>query len=361
VAVIRSTGPAFDDYDFHLFVRPKNPKNEQWSGPFSGVDAARDVFNADGADDINDLERLLPSLLSEDGPIHLNEETTNPLLMKRIISILETAGKAHLSKPAQPILHHRRQRKSAAEVANMRKAGQVSGRAITRAMDRAWTEEKELASFLDAQFKRHNCDGSAYVPVVAGGARGNMIHYVRNDAKLTPGELVLVDAGGEYGNYITDITRTWPVSGKFTPAQRDLYEAVLTVQRHVVSLCAATSCKTLDDLHLITEDGLREALRALGFDMSGDAINVLFPHHVGHYIGLDVHDMPGASRKQILGPGHCITVEPGVYVPDDERWPKHFRGMAVRIEDSLCVEKHAPIIFTTEAVKEVADIEALRD
>ena len=227
-------------------------------------------------------------------------------------------------------------------------------------MRQAWTQEKDLHSFLDYAFTKDGCDGPAYVPVVAGGSRGCMIHYVQNTASLKPDEMVLVDAGGEYGTYITDITRTWPVSGKFTPAQRDLYEAVLTVQRLGVSLCRESSGLSLDQIHRATEAGLREQLARLGFNLGGNGMDVLFPHHVGHYVGLDVHDVPGYGRSIPLRAGHCVTVEPGVYVPDDERFPKHFRGLAVRIEDSVCVDETGPLVLTTEAVKEVADIEALR-
>ena len=117
---------------------------------------------------------------------------------------------------------------------------------------------------------------------------------------------------------------------------------------------------TLDKIHSITEHGLKEALKQLGFDTTGDAMEILFPHHVGHYIGLDVHDCPGYARSIPLKAGHCVTVEPGIYVPDDKRWPEHFRGIGIRIEDSVCVQDDSPLILTTEAVKEVVDIEALR-
>ena len=118
---------------------------------------------------------------------------------------------------------------------------------------------------------------------------------------------------------------------------------------------------TLDKLHQITEHGLNEALKQLGFDMTGDALDILFPHHVGHYIGLDVHDCSGYPRSVPLKAGHCVTVEPGIYVPDDKRWPEHFRGIGIRIEDSVCVQDDSPLVLTTEAVKEVVDIEALRN
>merc|ERR1712093_889035 len=246
-------------------------------------------------------------------------------------------------------------------ILNMRKAGQVSGRAFTETMKTPMSTEKDLWTMLDTGFKIGGLDGSAYVPVVAGGKNGLSIHYTRNDQTLKDGELVLVDAGGEYGGYITDITRTWPVNGKFTDPQRDLYEMILKVQRSVVSLCREDADLSLDKIHQITEHGLKEGLKSLGFNMNGDAMDVLFPHHVGHYVGLDVHDCPGYSRATPLKTGYCVTIEPGIYVPDDERWPAHFRGMGIRIEDSVCVQDDNPLILTTEAVKEVVDIEALRD
>ncbi|KAK0641112.1 peptidase M24, structural domain-containing protein [Cercophora newfieldiana] len=360
VAVIRRTGPTHGDYAFHLFCRPKDPKAEQWSGPWSGLQAATDVFNADEAFDIASLPSVLPSLLRSATPIYADLHAANPHTPS-IRAALPAAIRA--PSPIQPLVNPLRAIKSPAEIATMRHAGRISGRALTAAMRRPWTLEKSLAAFLTHEFTQHGLDGPAYVPVVAGGPRGIMIHYVHNNAALSPTSTVLVDAGGEYGAYITDITRTWPVSGRFSPAQRDLYSAVLTVQRACVSLCRANAGLSLDAIHRAAEDGLRHELTALGFDLAsgGRSLDVLFPHHVGHYVGLDVHDVPGYGRSIALRKGHCVTVEPGVYVPDDERWPKHFRGLAVRIEDSVAVDEEGPHVLTTEAVKEVVDIEALRE
>jgi intermediate cleaving peptidase 55 len=264
-------------------------------------------------------------------------------------------------KPLKPLMNQLRVIKSEAEIANMRMAGKISGRSFTNAMRRQWTKEKDLGAFLDYDFRTGGCEASAYVPVIAGGGNALSIHYVRNNDVLQEGQIVLVDAGGEYGGYIADITRSWPVTGNFTDPQKELYEAILRVQRSSISLCRESANMTLDKIHQITEHGLEDALKQLGFDMSGNALDVLFPHHVGHYIGLDVHDCPGYPRSVPLKSGHCVTVEPGIYVPDDERWPVHFRGIGIRIEDSVCVQDDSPLIFTTEAVKEVVDIEALRD
>lgn len=365
ICAIQNTGDAPGDFVFHLLVRPKNPAAEQWTGPWSGVDAAEDVFNADHAGDIHRAEALLASLLRSATAVYTTADT--PLAHPVLGPLLRAAPLP--PSPLRPLLNTLRVVKSPAEVACMRHAGRVSGRALTDAMRRPWAREADLAAHLCHAFTSSGLSGPAYVPVVAGGARANMIHYVLNDAALDPSEMVLVDAGGEYGTYIADITRTWPAgpTGKFTPAQRDLYEAVLRVQRAGVALCRAAGDDgggglSLDGLHRATESALRTELAALGFDVRGPGrLEALFPHHVGHYVGLDVHDCPGYGRDVALRPGHCVTVEPGVYVPDDDRYPAHFRGMGVRIEDSVCVDEAGPLVLTMEAVKEVVDIEALRE
>lgn len=376
VAVLEKTGTSELDYRFHMFVRRKDARDEQWNGYRNGVDAARDIFNADEAYSIDGLDSLLPEVLKSarlvyadvpqqqhnDSALHAGSRVWR--LFSTTTTTTSSSGRDSSyppQTPLYPIMNKLRVVKSAAEVANMRKAGQQSGRAITEAMRRPWQREKDLHAFLDYEFIVNGCSGPAYIPVIAGGDRANCIHYTVNNSTLHEGQFVLVDAGGEYGTYITDISRTWPVSGKFSAPQRDLYEAVLKVQRSSISLCRATANMSLEDIHGITARGLVTQLKSLGFDVSMSNVDELFPHHVGHYIGLDVHDCPGYSRREKLRRGHCVTIEPGIYVPtDDERWPKHFRGLGIRIEDSICVDDDSPFILSTEAVKEVDDIEALR-
>lgn len=360
VAVIAKTGPQLGDYTFRMFVKRKDPREEQWSGYVNGVAAAEDVFNADEAYGIDDAETMLPKILNSAKLVYADVQPTKGLSNNPIYRFFAGKDPGPTKTPLYPVMNKLRAIKSPAEVANMRRAGQISGRAITEAMKRPWTKEKDLHAFLDYQFILNGCEGPAYIPVVAGGERANCIHYTVNNNTFKEGEFILIDAGGEYGTYITDISRTWPVSGKFTAAQRDLYEAVLNVQRTSVSLCRASANMSLEDIHGVTVRGLVDQLRKIGFDVNMSNISQLFPHHVGHYIGLDVHDCPGYSRREKLRPGHCVTIEPGVYVPNDERWPEHFRGMGVRIEDSVCVDDDSPYVLSTEAVKEVNDIEALR-
>lgn len=366
LAVIRTTSsPGPDNHTFHLLVRPKDPQLEQWSGPWSGTQAATDVWNADTSGSIHELDTLLPTLIRGAKYIYTDATLTQNSAPTPLSYLLRSSAPGASLRPLRPQINSLRAFKSPAEIALMRKAGKATGRAFTAAMRRPWATERSLSAFLDHEFVRQGGDGQAYVPVVAGGSRGNMIHYVQNQAALAAGETVLVDAGAECGGYVADVTRVWPACaasrGRFAPAQRDLYEAVLRVQRTGVALCRESAAMTLDQIHRVTERALKEQLGTLGFDTRGDAVNVLFPHHVGHYVGLDVHDVPGYGRDVRLSKGHCVTVEPGVYVPDDDRWPQHFRGLAVRIEDSVCVDDDSPLVLTTEAVKEIVDIEALRE
>ncbi|KAH7564464.1 hypothetical protein BM1_01511 [Bipolaris maydis] len=360
------------EHTFHLYVRPKDPSAEAWEGPRSGVDAAEDVFNADVSGSVYDLPRLLPEIVNRVQTIYtdLPQSRVSKNFLSRYLAGAEPSRTGGIYsplrdspaniKPLRPLMNELRVIKSEAEIKNMRHAGQHSGRAITDAMRQSFTAEKDLDSFLDYWFKQDNCDGPAYVPVVAGGINANTIHYVSNDMLLKPNDLVLVDAGAQYGGYVTDITRTWPVSGKFSPAQKDLYNLLLAVQRTCVSLCRSSSNFTLDQLHHTATNALAAGLKDLGLDMKPNSIQTLFPHHVGHYVGLDVHDSPGLSRDRKLETGMCVTVEPGIYVPDDERWPSWARGIGMRIEDSVCVDEEGPYVLTTEAVKEVVDIEALK-
>lgn len=361
--------PAGADHVFHLYVRDKDPKAEIWDGARSGIQAAQDVFNADETGDIARLKKVLPELVGEASQVYTDITSPDPNVsaLRRFLygasrkttefAELIPSGKVHR---LHPVMNELRAFKSPAEIEVMRRAGKASGRAHTEAMRKAWTREKELDSYLRYRFTANGCDTIAFEPVVAGGKNALSIHYVRNDDVLHDDQMVLVDGGGKYGGYIADITRTWPVAGKFSDAQRDLYQAVLSVQRTLISLCRGSANMSLDKLHSIAEEYLSKELRQIGFDTSSKAIESLFPHHLSHYIGLDVHDTSGYSRKTVLQEGHCITIEPGIYVPDDERWPKHFRNMGVRIEDSVSVQEDSPYVLTAEAVKEVVDIEALR-
>lgn len=335
------------------------------------MQAAQDVFNADEAGDIEHISTQLPPIINSAREIYTDIGSYGKKsALSRFFagSTTKVDGLAKLLqkstvKPLRPLMNELRLTKSEAELDCMRFAGEVSGNVITEAMRKGYTTERQLWNDLSYGFRTNGLDGEAYVPVVAGGTNALSIHYVRNDQVLSPKDVVLVDAGGEHGGYITDITRTWPVSGKFSAAQKDLYEMILAVQKSCISLCREDADTSLDKLHRIAENGLRNGLKDLGFDTNRtDALETLFPHHVGHYIGLDVHDAPGYPRTDRLKEDHCITIEPGIYVPEgDERWPEHFRGLGMRIEDSVRIRKDEVEVLTKSAAKDVHEIEALRE
>ncbi|RMZ84550.1 hypothetical protein DV737_g1228, partial [Chaetothyriales sp. CBS 132003] len=358
------------DHIFHLYVREKDSSAEQWAGARSGTQAAKDVFNADEAGDVSRIKHSLPEIVSSASHIFtdLTQPDTNASVLQRFLygsrakkstEFADLIGSRKTSR-LRPLMNNLRAFKSAAELELMRAAGRASGRAHTDLMRHDWTRERQLDAFFRYRCVAHGCDTQAFEPVAAGGKNALGIHYIRNDDVLHSGNLVLVDGGGKYGGYIADITRTWPVGARFSAPQRDLYQAVLNVQRSLISLCRSDANINLDKLHSIAERQLAEQLKQIGFDMSGSAIETLFPHHLGHYIGMDVHDTVGYSRKVTLQQGHCITIEPGIYVPDDECWPKHFRNVGIRIEDSVAIGDENPHVLTAEAVKEIDDIEALR-
>ena len=357
-------------HTFHLYVREKDPKAEIWDGARSGTQAAIDVFNADETGDISSIKSVLPRIVDAATQVFtdITQPDQGPSGLWRFLygtprkkaDFAEVIDSKKI-KQLRHVINNLRAYKSPAEIELMRLAGRSSGKAHTEAIQASFTTERALDAYLRYRFSTHGCDQIAYEPVVAGGKNGLGIHYVRNDDVLHDEEMVLIDAAGKRGGYISDITRTWPVKGKFSHAQRDLYQAVLIAQKSLVSMCRGDANVSLDKLHSIAENLLADNLKQLGFDMSAKAIETLFPHHISHYIGLDVHDTVGFSRKAVIREGHCITIEPGVYIPDDDRWPRHFRNMAIRIEDSVAVGEEHPFVLTSEAIKEIDDIEALRD
>jgi intermediate cleaving peptidase 55 len=199
----------------------------------------------------------------------------------------------------------------------------------------------------------------AYVPVVAGGDNALTMHYVRNDMPLRDGDLVLVDCGGEFHGYASDITRTWPVNGKFTEPQRELYQAVLNVNKKCIQLCTEKENISLNGIHEHSVRLMKEELQNLGFKLTeGDVDHRLYPHHIGHYLGLDVHDCHDLDRSRVLRRGYVVTIEPGVYVPYDDRFPHKYQGIGIRIEDNVWVGEEEPVVLSVTSPKEVVDVEA---
>ncbi|XP_036408212.1 xaa-Pro aminopeptidase 3 [Megalops cyprinoides] len=346
-----------------LFVPRRDPARELWDGPRSGKDGASALTGVERVHSTEELGLVLRSLkgstLWYDGspPCHpqLHHAHVRPLLES-----------GPMVRPLRPLIHSLRAIKSPAEVALMREAGRITAQAFKRtmAMSQGDVDEALLYAKFDFECRAHGANFLAYPPVVAGGNRANTLHYINNNQIVKDGELVLLDGGCEYFGYVSDVTRTWPVNGKFSPAQAELYRAVLEVQMSCLSLCSPGV--SLDHIYSTMLALLGRKLRELGIipgtASDADALKAArryCPHHVGHYLGMDVHDTPELSRSQPLQPGMAITIEPGLYISEnDEGCPERFRGLGVRIEDDVVIqEEGGPLILSADTPKTIPDIE----
>ncbi|ORY96526.1 peptidase M24, structural domain-containing protein [Syncephalastrum racemosum] len=359
-------------YKQTMFVPPKSESAELWDGPRTGVEGAKEIFGANEAYDnarfpmflkdallakhvFMDSPVLAPSILSENDAAKRILDFGNFLPLNWIKRKQQKA-----LKPLSVLIQELRVIKSDQEIAIMKESGVISAKSFIEAMK--WTKpgytEAQLWAKLDYECRMRGSSILAYVPVVAGGPNGLSMHYVRNDMMLRDGDLVLVDCGGEYKGYASDITRTWPVNGKFSPAQKKLYQAVLNVNKACIKLCTEQAAISLNGIHTVSTRLMQQELSKIGWDISTyDLERILYPHHVGHYLGLDVHDTHDLDRSRKLKRNMVVTIEPGIYVPYDDSFPKEFQGIAIRIEDNVAVGVEEPHILTSTAPKEIVDIE----
>ncbi|KAJ9087455.1 aminopeptidase [Entomophthora muscae] len=368
VLVLSKNDSLMRGYRMAMFVPPKDPEVELWDGAKCGIENAMEHFMADEAYDITQFTHIIKPILSKAGAIYLDlpkaievstpEHTiTNYILQHKLSSKV---------KQARSILDEIRCFKSSAEVALIKRAGDIAAYSFIEVMEqtgKAAREDKrisehDIASQFEAQSRKMGSLGHAYVPVVAGGSNALTLHYVSNDQLLRQGDLVMTDAGSFYHGYGSDITRTWPVSGKFTAAQKELYSVVLSVQKKCIQMCTVESRLSLNDILFHSVDLLQKELLSIGFDVTSNEVHRrLYPHHVSHYLGLDIHDTPSVSRTRKLERGMVVTIEPGVYIPDEPAYPARFRGMGIRIEDDVLVTDGAPVVLSATAPKEIEDIE----
>ena len=360
---------------YSLFVRSKDPQMEIWTGYRAGPQGAIEQFAADQAFELSQLQAQMPGLLS--GVEHLVLPMTAEVLnrVQPWITQQQKQVRRGVSWPMQwhelgQFLHEMRLIKSEPEIALLRKAAEISSQAHIQAM-RACPQlewEYQLEAELQYQFMRSGARSPAYNSIVGSGNNACVLHYIENNQALKPGDLVLIDAGAEYQNYAGDITRTFPVRGKFSAAQRDLYQIVLTAQKAAIDqLQPGKGCKDFDqaavrvltqgmiDLGLLkgSLDGLIESL----------AYKRYYMHGTGHWLGLDVHDMGAYKVKgewRPLQPGMVTTVEPGLYISaQDQQAPEALRGLGIRIEDDILITEHGHENLTACCPKEIADIEQL--
>ena len=363
-----------------LFCREKNEEREIWDGWRHGPDAAREKFGFDEAYVYGELDAKLPDLLANQPRLHyvIGEDAVWDQRMMAALNAVRAQVRAGRQAPAELLdirqpLDDMRLIKDLHEQALMRRAADISARAHRRAMQatRPGAMEYEIEAEILHEFRRSGSEAPAYGSIVAGGANACVLHYVSNDAELRGGDLLLIDAGCELGGYASDITRTWPVSGRFNAAQRDVYQLVLDSQ--TAAFAEVKPGARFIDYHDAAVKVLAQGMLDLGL-LQGSLDEVIdkgdyrrfYMHRTGHWLGMDVHDAGeyrprggGPNEWRALEAGMVLTVEPGCYIRPADDVPEAFWNIGIRIEDDVIVTADGCDIYTAAAPKTVADIEAV--
>ncbi|MDD3328750.1 MAG: Xaa-Pro aminopeptidase [Zoogloea sp.] len=359
-----------------LFCRSKDIEREIWDGFRFGPDAAREAFGFDEAHPIAELDAKLAELLANQ-PTIFHSMGYEPDWDRRVTDALNRVraqARSGCHAPAQirdvrSLLDEMRLVKDAAEVATMRRAADISAGAHRRAMaaTRPGAFEYEVEAELLHEFRRHGSQAPAYGSIVAGGANACVLHYVDNQCRLQDGDLLLIDAGCELDGYASDITRTFPVNGRFSGPQKAVYELVLAAQ--AAAIAAIRPGIDWNTPHDAATRVLAQGYLDLGL-LQGSLDGVLesgsyrqfYMHRTGHWLGLDVHDAGEyklGGEWRLLAAGNVLTVEPGTYIRPADGVPEAFWNIGIRIEDDALVTPAGCDIITHAAPKSVADIEAL--
>ena len=359
-----------------LFCREKDVEREIWDGYRFGPEAARETFGFDAAHSIADLDAQLGSLFANQ-PAIFHSLGYEPAWDSRVTDALNRVraqARSGCTAPAQirdvrGLIDEMRLVKDASELATLRRAAEISGEAHRRAMraTRPGAQEYQIEAELLHEFRRHGSQAPAYGSIVAGGAHACVLHYVDNDGVLNDGDLLLIDAGCELDGYASDITRTFPVNGRFSGPQKAAYELVLAAQ--AAAIAATRPGAGWNDPHDAATHVLAQGFIDLGL-LQGNLDGVLesgsyrqfYMHRTGHWLGLDVHDAGEyklAGEWRPLVPGNVLTVEPGCYIRPAEGVPEAFWNIGIRIEDDALVTAEGCEILTVDTPKHVADIEAL--
>lgn len=373
--------PSNDEAPFTLFVRPRDPDRERWSGARGGVEAAKERYGADEAYPIAELGERLPALLRGAETIYFPLGSGRDDVEAIVHRVLAGARKSRqrtgrgpraLSDPGV-LLDEMRLIKDEHELSLLREAGRITVEAFRDAVAhiRPDAGEWEVEAALEAAFRRRGADGVAFASIVASGPNATVLHYIQNDRTMRAGELILIDAGACWHGYNGDISRTFPVSGRFSALQREVYDAVLA--GHAAALAAVRPGATTAEVHDAAVRVLVDAMLELGL-IEGDRDEVLetqtlykpyFPHQTSHWLGLDTHDVGlyairGEPRP--LEPGMVLTVEPGLYIPLDSPGARpELLGIGVRIEDAVVVTEGGYELLTPGFPTAADEIEALFD
>jgi len=362
---------------FVLFCRERDAEMETWHGRRTGLEGAMQRYGADDAFPIEDVDDILPGLMENRERVFYSMGT-HPDLDQSMLEWLKRVRKksrAGIHAPGELVsldhlLHEMRLIKSAAEIQAMKKAAKVSAEAHCRAMQacQPGLMEYQIEAEILHHFMVNGCRHAAYPSIVGGGDNGCILHYTENESELQGGDLLLIDAGGEYDNYAADITRTFPVNGKFSPAQKALYELVLAAQYAAIDKVQPGN--NWNDPHMAAVKVLTKGLIKLGL-LKGtpaklikeEAYRRFYMHRTGHWLGMDVHDV-GDYRLdgewRLLEPGMVLTVEPGLYIaPGSKGVAKKWWGIGIRIEDDVRVTRNGHEVLSSGAPKDVVEIEAL--
>ena len=359
-----------------LFCRERDADKEAWDGPRLGPEGAVDALKMDDAYPISDLDEILPGLLEGRSRVyyHYGRDSAFDLALMGWLNRVRAQKRLGAEPPHEflelgHLLDELRLFKSAAEIALMRRSAEIAAEAQVAAMlaSRSARFEYEVEAALQQVYRRNNAVAS-YEPIVGSGANACVLHYRANNAPVRKGDLLLCDAGAEYGLYASDITRTWPVSGKFSKAQRELYEIVLAAQTE--SIRVSRVGVPYEAIHKASVEVLTDGLLSLGLlkgtlrkNIETETYRRFYMHKTGHWIGLDVHDvgeyrLAGKSRQ--LEPGMVFTVEPGLYIAQGTPGvPAKYQGIGIRIEDDILMTKKGPENLTDGVPKTVDAIEAL--
>jgi Xaa-Pro aminopeptidase len=373
IAVLRGDGGP----EYTLFVEPRDPEAETWTGYRPGVEGAQRDYDADQAFPNDEFAKQLPELLAAAKRVY-HVLGRDPSLDARIAEICDgmrlrsRLGRVPPEAIVDPrsVVHEMRLRKDPGELDVMRRASAISEEGHREAARRAQPGafEYELEAALEHAFRRRGARGPAYTTIVGSGANATVLHYVRNDQKLRAGELVLVDAGCELGGYASDVTRSYPIGGRFAGPGRAVYEVVLAAQQAALARCRPGA--TLPEVHDAAVRQLVEGMRELGLLegstdelVAKEAYRRFYMHQTSHWLGLDVHDVgayrPGGAPRP-LEPGMVFTVEPGLYVaPSLEDVDPRFRGIGVRIEDDVAITAEGCEVLTAAIPKAPEELEAL--
>ncbi len=368
--------PGSDDGDFVMFVNDRDPLKETWDGRRFGPEGAKEVFGADSAFVIGDFEKKLAGYFYKREALYFTKDgsSRDDFILNKLTQL--RFGRDGKSGPrilvdAREIVHEMRLTKSDSEIEVMKHSCKIASEAHELAMrhTKPGMMEFQIQSVIESHFVKNGAYGPAYTSIVGGGDNATILHYIENRDRLNDGDILLIDAGCEYKYYASDITRSFPISGKFSAVHRDVYQGILDVE--INTIAAATVGTPYGELHDTARDGLIDVLRQLKiFKESREEIlekelyKKYYPHRSGHYLGMDVHDVGPYSERdgswKTLQEGTVITIEPGLYFPAyDESLPAAFRGLGIRIEDDIWIRERGPENLTAACPKTVSELEAI--